>query len=329
MAAFGLLLKSVPYALASPSSGGGGSSFVTGSWSATEIRRRRTDNLEFPTNYKSFTFVRLCLLPALTIHSEDVTCRAEEFALDILVGFMAQYLDAIVDRPPISQQKWLKDENEDLRLRQQSQNQQREFQQWSGTTTRMDDVPASIDLLERPDCMDDILACCAAVGMKGPAMAFCNFEGDLLPTESLYRVAASARADISLRAPFYSYLAMLATAEDAEQPKKYEAAELIHSMLEGGATTPDDQFPCRWQDIIDIIRFCARDLIGKSYRSSRQTSSSCNHQTGSLGRTLRTWYFSRLRPRQFLPKFEVSLFQHSQQYTKIVIQKMLSRDGDW
>lgn len=279
MAAFGLLLRSVPYALVSPSSGG--SSSMSGSWSASEIRRRRTENLELPASFKSFTCVRLCLLPALTIHSEDSVCRAEEFALDILVGFMAQYLDAVVDPPPVSRQKWLKDENEDLRLRQQSQKQQREFQQWSGTTTPMDDVPASVDLLERPDCMDDILACCVAVGMKGPAMGFCNSDGALLPTESLYCVAAATCADPSLRAPFFDYLAMLATAEDAEQTRKFEAAELIHSMLEGEKSTPDDAFTWRWNDVIEIIRFCARELIGKSYRSSRQTSASFNQQSTS------------------------------------------------
>lgn len=244
------------------------------------------DNLEAPAEFKSFTFGRLALLPALSIPSVDWTfqnCQIEDFAWDVLAGFMSQYFDVLVASPPISRQRWLEEAQEDLRLRQQSRDQYREFEQWSGTTTsHTQEVPSSVDLLDRPDCMDDFVAFCIEVGSKGPSIAFWDVTNDLMLTDAVCQMDKIRSSDFSLRASFFALLTMLAKAQDSENPGKLEGAAKLHSLLSNNVKSPDDPFQLRYDDVLGIIRYYTRELVGKGdFRSVGQTSSSSSRQSTS------------------------------------------------
>lgn len=283
VAAFGLLLRTAPSALASPR--GGPSIVASGSWSPPEIRRRSRANLETPTMYKTFTFLRLSVLPALEIPSTDETfayCKIEEFAWEILGGWASQYLESLVVSPPISRAQWKKDAEDNLKIRQQDLNQQREFQQWSGTTSHVESVPKTVDLMERPDCMDDVVSFCAAIGAKGPAVAFWDIDSDMYPKNSLQTLEAMSLEDLTLRASFYELLATLAKAEyvDGEESESFAGATKINDMLSAEQQSQEVPIKARWTDILEVLRYYARLLAEKGQQATaRNTSSSRTEST--------------------------------------------------
>ena len=282
LSAYGLLLKAAPSALTSPR-GGTTASLSGGVWSPQEIRRRRSEALDFPTQWRSFTFGRLSLVPAVAVHADPGSyqiCDTESFALDILCGFMARYLEAIAVSPPVSREKWLLDAQDDLRLRQQDEAQKLEFQQWAGTTnTPTEHVPKSVDILERPDCMDDVVAFCMAVGFKGPSNAFWDFDSALYPSRAMYRMDKMINDDLTLRAPYFGFLTMLATTVGQQDSEHMEGAEKLHSLLSNEAATPDS-IQTTWFDIMGIIRHYARYLVDKdSLQTSTQSSTTAGRQS--------------------------------------------------
>lgn len=226
------------------------------------------------------------MLPALAVPSIDRTfqnCKIEEFAWDVLAGFMAQYFEIVAASPPISRQKWLEEAQEDLRLQQQSRDQYREFQQWSGITAAQNqDVPSSVDVLERPDCMDDFVALCVEVGLRGPSIAFWDAKTDLMLTDPVCQIERITNSDKSLRSSFFTLLSMLATAEDPEKAGEFEGASILHSWLSNKAESPDGPIRLRYDEILGTIRYYTRVLIGKGiFRSGGQTSSSSSRQPTS------------------------------------------------
>ena len=136
---------------------------------------------------KLFTFARLCLLPALRkpapLSGDDYSevaksssCDVVDFFLCLRAEYASCYLDVLCtsDDRPIARAKWEQDAEDNFCLRRAHQEQQQslrgQFTAWSDTTTAADignEVPGEVDLLGRPNCMDDVIAFSTAVCSLG------------------------------------------------------------------------------------------------------------------------------------------------------------------
>lgn len=312
-AAYAMLLRSSPAGLSSPraSASPGGAS----PGGAIDVRKTWRECIESPAELKSFTFARLTLIPALekppSSSLEDYnnltaaeSCDVAEFLLSVLAEFSSHYLNVLSasgDRP-ISRAKWEQDAEDDLRLRRSHQEQQRNFQgqfrAWSrDAADAVEDVPASVDLYDRPDCMDDVVAFSTAVCSLGPeyALSFWSQETHvsedeesdaqeeyvkLVPSRALRELQNQQKDDESLRPCYLSFLAALALAENPSG--RQNGAAVIHGML-----SSDDR---DWSSLIEILRWYVRKLDPHGY-SSRGTSSSTSSSGVSSGGSTAYYYF--------------------------------------
>ena len=226
-------------------------------------------SFEAPTIHKSFTLVRLTLLPALQqlgIKSTDLLCDTSEFGLSVVADFLSKYLSTMVSTDtennlPISRHQWLQSEQEDLRLRRQQQVQERQFRAWSqqaSTDQKEEVIPATVDLTSRPDCLDDILAACTAVASGGPeyAILFWNLQEDqsLAPTRALLELERHQAKDGSLLGSYLSFLAALSNSA--------VGAAAVHDMLCKNRTVEASSNPNKvtWESILSMIRYFAQEL---------------------------------------------------------------------
>jgi len=302
MASYAMLLRSAPSALASPRTG------PVSPPGGIDIRKTWRECLEAPTELKSFTFARLTLLPSLrTLSSRRAVCNVSEFVLTVLADFGAHYskvLSASGDRP-ISRAKWEQDAEEDLRLRRSHQEQQRQFHAWSGTSAgSVEMVPAAVDLLQRPDCMDDVVAFAVAVCSLGKEYAlpfwstqdYTVVEDDsprvctrLAPSLALLELERQQDEDDTLTPSYLSFLAALALAESPELVQN--GAAVVHDMLsrDPGASSKTQIV---WPKIVEILRWYVRELSPQQY--SGRSSSPTRSSTGvSSGGSTAYYYFGR------------------------------------
>jgi hypothetical protein len=308
MASYAMLLRSSPSALSSPrvagSSVGGG----------IDVRKTWRECMEAPAELKSFTFARLCLIPALQkpapSTSDDYnvvatpSCDVAEFFMSLLAEFASRYLDVLSasgDRP-ISRAKWEQDAEDDLRLRRAHQEQQQSFRgqfpAWSDTTTAADagnEVPGEVDLLGRPDCMDDVIAFSTAVCSLGPdyALSFWSQEsivsagdGDedpreyvkLVPSRALRALEVQQDDDDSLCPSYLSFLAALALAKNPSGRQALSGAALIHERLSGG---DNGQKYIGWSTLIEQLRWYIRQLNPEDYSTTRGSAVTTSSSGGS------------------------------------------------
>lgn len=288
MAAYALLLRSAPSALASPSSGSGSSHHAVGH---SDIRKSCRECLGYPTKVKSLTFARLGMLPALDgAVSGMAWCDTREFFLSTFARFAARYLEVLSGSGdmPISRSKWLQDAEEDLRLKLRHQEQQQQFHAWSGTrATDTDSVPTSVDLLLRPDCADDVIAFASASCFLGPeyAMAFWSLSqteagaSRLGPSRALRELELMQDEDDSL---LPSYLAFLSGLALADAPGVEESgAAVIHKLLSSDPD-PDIKHPISWDSLLETSRWFVKHLNSQdSGRASVAASSSTSSSASS------------------------------------------------
>lgn len=273
MASYALLLRSAPAALVSPrlgpSSPGG----------SIDFRKSWRECLEAPTEFKSFSFARLCLIPALQRPSKPVgpDCETHEFYLSVLSHFSAHYMDVLSasgDRP-ISRAMWLQDAEQDLQLRRTHQESQRQFQAWSGTrNTEMAALPAAVNLMDRPDCMEDVVALAVSLCMLGPSYAMYFWttaptledgNTELVQSRALRGLERQKEEDSTLEPCYFALLAAIATASDPDL--SLSGADAIHAKFmsqPGGANL--------WASSIGILRYYARALDPDTYGSVNSTN---------------------------------------------------------
>jgi hypothetical protein len=218
-------------------------------------------------------------------------CSVAEFLLSALSEFSSQYLDALSssgDRP-ISRAKWEQDAEDDLKLRRLQQEQQQsfhgQFREWSGTAAdSLEAVPASIDLYDRPDCMDDVIAFACALSSLGSAYALSFWsketlvveENDtvksivkLVPSRALVELESQQREDASLHASYLSFLAALSLAENPYG--KEGGAAIVNEIL----ANKEGMHPKHidWTSLVDILRSYVRELNPQDYVSVATSSS--------------------------------------------------------
>merc|ERR1712232_970287 len=130
---------------------------------------------------------------------------------------------------------------EDLNLRRAQQDAARETAQQLGATfinrsIQEEVIPSSVDLMERPDCLDDVIALASTIcslGLDHSWKFWSNHpDGRVLPSRFLLEVERNERKDQSLLPGYLSYLAALANDE--------ASANAVHAILSRTTETSAD-----------------------------------------------------------------------------------------
>jgi len=273
-AAYALMLRSAPAALMSPRAG---SSVQT-----NQIRSTARDCLVLPSTYKAFTFCRLTMIPALQRLSLSAFANLSEFGLAVLSECVSHYLDVLSEGSmPMSRQKYEKEEKEELNLRRAQAAQQSQFNMWSGKKdAKQEEIPTSVDLMARPDCLDDIVAVASSLCQLGRdySQNFWNMDtnGGLVPSRLLSRLEQLQAADDSLMPTYLCFMAALANDEASATAIYNFLARPPETAGEGASSTPR----INWISLIYNLRWYAQQLsnydITVSKSSTTSTSSSAN-----------------------------------------------------
>lgn len=304
--ALGLLLRTSPSALASPRSGpaGGGHNM--------DVRKSWRECLEAPVEHGSFSTARLTLLPALQKPDDAVNsnCQVQEFFTMVLADFCAQYLQVLgaSGERPISRAKWEQEAQEEVRLNQSHQEQRRDFSARVGAHGSPETVvPKVVDLLKRPDCMDDVIALAVTICSLGSdyALRFWSQEDvvgeddeqihgnnaatvKLVPSRALRELERLQREDDSMRPSFLSFLAVLALAESPVLLRN--GAAVVHDML--STSDPNLELGTDWASLVDILRWYLRELSSQAYGStSGASSSTASTSSGRAAGTSTAYYY--------------------------------------
>ena len=289
MASYAVLLRSCPSALMSPRAG------PVASPGRIDVRKAWRECIDAPTELKSFSFARLSLLPALQMpsHAFETKFEISEFLLSVLSEFAASYLEAVSasGNRPISRAKWEQDAESQLKYRRETAEQQRAFNQWSGTSNgNQEVVPDSVDLLKRPDCMDDVFAFASAVCSLGSeyALSFWSKEEistaggtalKLIPSRALRDLKEQQSSDDTLRHSYLSFLSVLAlaTSEDGS----LNGAKAIYDMIAEEEQADGTRGAVTWSLVFETIRYYARELSQQDFGSTSSTASTTGTSSGS------------------------------------------------
>ncbi len=282
MLAHAMLLRSCPAVLSSPRAG---SSPLSGT---TDLKKLWRECIDAPRSFKTITYARLALIPALHVpisRFSNGSCDVSDFLLSTLSDFAAHYLDtlSVSGGWPISREKWMQEAKEDLKIRQAYEEQQRQFAyqfntSW-GASQQNSALSDTIDLLQRPDCMDDLIAFASALCSLKPhyAMKFWTVEesnGDsqhqLARSRTLRDLRDQQFGDDSLRASYISFLAGLAVAS-AYDGKLDGASTIFEMLLNEICQSPDDTLT--WTSVVQILKWYATQL-GSEPSSSVQAGPS-------------------------------------------------------
>ena len=242
--------------------------------------------VEAPALNKSFSFARYSLMPALWAESDpDAPVQSSDCLFDVLSDLMVDYLDLLSTsgRLPISREAWEKEQKDDLELRRTAQQQQRDFQAWSGTKENIESVPKSVDLLRRPDCLDDLIMFSVEVGLLGASHAFkfwdtvIESEGNLslVPSQSFLNIERLTSQDDSLRPVYLSFVAMLSSA--VSQEVDVNGALNVHKLIIEAEYRESDTlnvFKSRptYSGIIEVLRWYVQELSLEYSEGSTNTS---------------------------------------------------------
>ena len=276
-AAFALLLRPVVDVLASPVSGSSASSILKATFRSI---------LESPTIVKSMTFARVSLIPCLGTASMKPSSPTLDndfaFFMSVLSDFTAQYLDAICSfgELPLSRQKWMHDEEQELQLRRVQEQQRKQLEEWSGKAYNEVQLPTEVDISKRPDCLDDIIALAVSVCSTCPECSYrfwCNTatdeEGDgnmihhLIPSKIIKKLEKAQAKDQSLLPVYVSLLSALSLTDDPnESLVGGNGADAVYDWLSqnnrmtSSPTSHDASKQINWVYILYAIQWYAEQL---------------------------------------------------------------------
>lgn len=299
---WGLLL--VPYALLLRNTTAAGRTTTTTTSPRATTPRPGTGGIDVKGTYsqclmvasqlKSLTFARLSLLPSVSSslvgHGSGGGGSASiyDFYLSTLSEFTAQYIDALgtTGNLPITRQEWLDEEMNMAQTEWMEKEQRRQFGEWAGEPVPQNDDedvadgPRAVNLLDRPDCLEDVFALASSVCEAYPtgARAFWYIvenevgEGDetssatvLSPSRALQTLDLLQSENDSSLFVYLSFLSSLALA-DANKRGSPGGADLIHSYLTGNQTInphspgTDRHMHFMWNTIMSSIRWYAEHL---------------------------------------------------------------------
>ena len=283
---YALLLRSASILLSSPRSGG--QNDLT-----SEIRSAAKYCLIAPAaeeGQNGISFPRLTLVPILQRlpASRQSLVDTSEFGLSIYSDFFSHYVNTIAESTlPLSRRRWEKSEEDDLKIRRDQLNAALMAEQQFGAPfnrrAQADVVPASVDLMLRPDCLDDMISLASTLCSLGPdySRKFWSTDAnqDIQPSRFLLEVERMQRKDDSLLASYVSFLASLSSDS--------RSASAVHELLsrrpeisaDGAATSA----PLNWTTLLHNLRWYAQELspydndaVSKPASSSTTTSSTRN-----------------------------------------------------
>jgi hypothetical protein len=281
-AAYALLLRSAPLLLQSPRAG-----------SSTQqhgLRHTARECLVLPSSYKSFSFCRLTMIPALQRLSLTAFANFSEFGLAVLAECISHYLAVLAEGSmPMSRNKYEKEETEELNLRRAQSAQHSQFLAWSGKkTTTQEVIPAAVDLMARPDCLDDIIALASSLSQLGPGYAqhFWGRDstGGLVPSRALVQLGRSQAVDDSLMPTYFSFLAALSN-DEASANAVYEFLAGTPEASTDGASSP---LRMNWISLIFNLRWYAQEL--SSYDANTVSKPASSSTTASSANT--SYYYN-------------------------------------
>ena len=305
MASYALLLRSVPSVANSPRLGSKSPASSLPRQGPVDVKSTWRASMVTPTETKSFTFARLCLMPSFQRHKEglDAKCDTYEFFMYVLSDFMSHYLDVLCASGdvPISRAQWERSEERELQLRREQQEQQRQFRAWSGTSANgEEEIPSVVDLMARPDCMDDVVAVAIALCSAGPGYAR-NFwstaeeevDGSvktvLVPSRVLRKLEIQQETDSTLLPIYISFLAALAMAPAAEDGTE-SGASLVNTLL-SRTDAGSRKNPVTWATLMEAIRWYARELTPGDYSVVKSTTESTSTTPGLAGSGSTAYYY--------------------------------------
>jgi Nuclear pore complex scaffold, nucleoporins 186/192/205 len=249
----------------------------------SNIKRTWKACLTAPSDHKSFTFVRFTLMPALRNNTKkDERCDLHEFLLSVLTEFVSNYLDVVCasNAIPFSRSKWQENETERLLIAREEQERNRSFFQSYGGVYEEKHIPTEVDLLKRPDCIDDIAAVAIDLCSQGNEYAakFWTAEDYRGENGSMQTRCAASRAlktlemlqdkDPSLIPTYVSFLAALAI----DQPS------LVFDLLDKNEEI-GGKIAMNWRTLFDTLRWYVRKM---SDGYAGETKSSTTHESPSL-----------------------------------------------
>ena len=284
-ACYALLLRPAASVLSSPKARA-----TRGMGDKVDVRSTFRSCLEIPTVAKSLTFAKNSLLPAIGIASlESAPSRLETdfaFHAPVLSDFAARYLDAVcalAGELPISRAKWISDERQELHLRHIQEGQRRQFVAWSGNRNESSEViPEDVDILKRPDCLDDVIALVVALCSAFPdgvrrfwhncSIGDVEVSSNQLP-RAARELARLQQDEPSLLAPYASLLAVFSLGTTYISTDS--GADAVHRWLSGGSvrdlsppSSPSVGTGMDWSYVLDALRWYSVELGGKSSNCS-------------------------------------------------------------
>lgn len=254
---YALLLQSSPSVMTSPRKGGSTNHL------SKEAREIANDCMIKPTEVMSFTFCRETMIPVL----RNLKSSVSEFGLSVLAEVYSHYLSVLVGAGylPISRKQWVTEEEMELRLRREQQWQQRQFHAWSGNQSQEsfgETIPTVVDLMTRPECLDDLIALASDLCSLGAAYAFKFWEtnitdGSMVPSKVMLECIAQASHDDSILPCLLSWLASLSNDETSANAVNNLLSNTSDNASEstGGVTLKTN-----WYTLIYNLRWYAQEL---------------------------------------------------------------------
>ena len=262
---YGLLLVPLHSLIASPRISGRRSTSVDIPPHSIDVRRTGRACLKAVFEQRAHTFARLTLIPSFQRHRDgpDALCDLYQFLMSVTSECVSHYVDVLsaFTEIPSSRVVWEENENEDLKVRRDQQEQQRQFNvQYGATNESLEVIPQKVDLLQRPDCLDDIVALACVICSAGSHFALCFWSSEddrYIPSRFLLKLQSMKSVDGSLIPAYLSFLSALTTATSLNS--SMNSATVVYRLLSEQPAT-DVKFPASWSSILNNIRWYARRL---------------------------------------------------------------------
>ncbi|KAL9186739.1 hypothetical protein ACHAXT_010459 [Thalassiosira profunda] len=301
---WGLLL--IPYALLLQSAAGGqlrsprpGDATNTND-GALDLKGTFSACLAAAAQLKSLTFARCSLLPALgaSHHSShraaSQSSATADFYFSSLAELTARYVDALgaTGNLPVTREAWADEERNLAQSEWMEREQRRQFGVWAGTTANDDanegaaEGPRPVNIMDRPDCLEDVFALATSVCDAYPAGARAFWQTVATPTDdgTVTLALAPGRALQTLEllqgddGPSFgvclSFLAALALADGTDNTEATNGAAAVHAFLSGATAINGTERRARlsWNAVLESIRWYAERLSPDEGAEERATA---------------------------------------------------------
>ena len=263
-----------------------------------DVKKTFTKCLMVASQLKSLTFARLSLLPSFSssqphtaTSSSSSTHLGEssswDFYLSVLSELAAQYIDALgsTGNMPITRNEWLDEEEKISQSEWIEKEQKRQFGVWAGTEEEnseedKEEGPRVVNIMDRPDCLEDVFALVSSVCGAYPQGARSFWEhtsAGLAPSRALKALDLHQAETGSSLFVYLSFLGALSLSEEG-------GADTVHSILCGENPVnvgAESRFHIGWNYVIESIRWYAESLSPEEETPSASSKQSTIRRSSS------------------------------------------------